>query len=64
MELADKALLLQRGGDALSGATKEILTEKNMTKAFDIRVHIETVQVAGRAHTCVMPVLERRGNAS
>lgn len=59
MELADKALLLRRGGDAAFGATREILTEKNMTQAFDVQVHVETIQIAGMAHTCVVPVLGR-----
>ena len=31
--------------------------EENMTRAFDINVRIRDVQVAGRGHTCVFPVL-------
>ena len=57
LEISHKSLLLFSDGTALSGETAQVITEENMTRAFDIRVRIRDVLVGGRGHTCVFPVL-------
>lgn len=57
LEISHKSLLLFSDGTALAGETAQVITEENMTRAFDINVRIRDVQVAGRGHTCVFPVL-------
>lgn len=60
LEISHKSLLLFPDGTSITGSAEQVITEENMTRAFDIHVHIQTLQVAGKPHTCVFPLLDVR----
>lgn len=55
MEISDRTLLLS-GGRSQFGATREIITEENLERVFDIPVHIEKFQYAGRERAAIVPL--------
>lgn len=54
--ISDKALVLNRDGSNHFGTAKEVITEKNLRKAFDVDVRIRSFEIDGNVHTCVLPI--------
>ncbi len=56
LKVADKALLLDRGGRYDYGLASEIINERNMRKSFLVRVSIHDFAVDGKRYNTVVPL--------
>lgn len=56
LRLADDALLLGRGCQAIHGPTDEVITAETMERVFDVCVHLSHVVVSGREYRDVLPL--------
>ena len=56
LQRADKALILSKGGEYVFGKTKEVVTEKNIRKAFGVNAVIGEIETAGGMIQSVIPV--------
>jgi len=55
MAVADNALLMNRNGESLWGEISDVLTEENISRAFDVRVIVSEVQYKGRRIRSILP---------
>ncbi|MCW6568830.1 ABC transporter ATP-binding protein [Yersinia ruckeri] len=56
LHIADLALLLYPQGEAAFGATREILTDENLTRLYQLPVHIDQVTYADKTWDTVVPL--------
>lgn len=56
ISISDQTLLLLGDGDSLCGATREVITEENLRRAFSVEVCIRDLDVHRQSYTCVMPL--------
>lgn len=56
LKIADKALILHRGGDSLYGPASTVVNEENMRHAFDVRVKILDCLCDGLCYKSVIPI--------
>lgn len=56
LKISTHALLMNRAGKSLFGATQTIVTEQNLQNAFDVDVRIHEVTVGDERHQAVVPL--------
>lgn len=61
LAISDKALILYKDGVSRFGTAAQVITEENLSEAFDVDIRIRTFCVEGKDFPCVMPVALERG---
>lgn len=56
MQIANKALILNRGGESVSGAVDDVITEASMRSTFSVQVHINNFIYEKKQYRDVMPL--------
>lgn len=56
LQIADKALILNRDGTCTYGGSGSVISEENLHRAFSVQVRIRDVEVDHRGYRCVIPV--------
>lgn len=57
LNIANKTLMLMKNGKNIFGNTKEIITKTNMSNAFDIKVHINKIELNNEEHYSIIATL-------
>lgn len=56
LDLSDETLLIRKGKGSLFGKTEEVLTQENMSAAFDVNIAMVREKIGNHEHTSVIPV--------